>query len=249
MQQKNVYAVAVCLCFVLTSFSAYGKGEGKGSSPNGKPFIAIQEQIGEVQGSVASLQDQINSLVGRVDTMEDRVTADEEAILLLQTRNAELQDQLSALDEDNASIQAQITNNSNLIQVLEAEIERLEASLARKQNIVTGRCPDENQVLQQINPDGTVVCGYDDGSGGASITGMSAYAIAENILPLLAGEALATCPAGWTAIGGGYQDAFGIEVGDSYLRSDGYYVQGRNLSLVLLGWFVARVDCISIQTH
>lgn len=94
--------------FLVLFTSAMVHGEGKGSTPNGKPFIELDGQIVEIEGEISSIQDQIDSLVAKVDTIEERVGANEDAITALQVQNASLQAQIDANAEDIASIEVQI---------------------------------------------------------------------------------------------------------------------------------------------
>jgi len=101
-------AVSLSVGFSVTAFA-------KGNKPSGKPFVAINEQIVEVQGEVSGLQDQIDSIVGRVDTIEDKVTANQTAI--------------SDLVDNNNYLAALIAANLTSISDINAEIAALQAQV------------------------------------------------------------------------------------------------------------------------
>jgi len=123
---------------------------GNGSNPNGKPFVAINGELVEVQGAVSNLQDQIDTLVGRVDTMEDRIGADEDAIANLQDTNDLLQTLIdenatdiatinsivSDLQAQNADLQDQINTNAGDITDLQAQIAANAATIGSLQNVL-----------------------------------------------------------------------------------------------------------------
>ena len=118
-----------------------------GSNPKGKPFVAINDQIVEVQGAVSDFQDQIDSLVARVDTVEQRVTADEQAIVTLNGQNAALQalinSNLTSIDDINAEILLLQNDSDNLNVQLSAlsttdttQIDALQAQIAANASLV-----------------------------------------------------------------------------------------------------------------
>lgn len=104
-KQRSIILLIAGLAIVIGGRS---DGAGKGSNPNGKPFISLQGQIVEVEGKVSSLQEQIEAIVERVDSIEERVSVDETAISSLQSQNAILQAQIYENTDDIGSINAQI---------------------------------------------------------------------------------------------------------------------------------------------
>jgi peptidoglycan hydrolase CwlO-like protein len=102
--------LSVALSVALCSAVFAGNKTNKGASPNGKPFVEIEGQIIEVEGKVATLMDQVDSIIGRVDSIEDRLSADEAAILVLQSTSDSLQAQIFANANDIASLQDEVTN-------------------------------------------------------------------------------------------------------------------------------------------
>ena len=142
---KNILVVALSVAFSSTAFAA-----GSGSSPKGKPFIAIGDQIVEVEGAINSLQDQVDILVGRVDSIEARVFANEGAITTLQNQNAALttlvQQNLSdiasidaeilALQQANADLAAMIAANSGDIATLQSDVAANDALITTLQSAI-----------------------------------------------------------------------------------------------------------------
>ena len=55
--------------------ASVAQAAGNGSTPNGKPFIAINDQIIEVKGAISSIEDQLAELVAQASSLEDRVAA------------------------------------------------------------------------------------------------------------------------------------------------------------------------------
>ena len=69
---------------------------GQGGVPNGKPFVALQNQIVEVQGAVTDITDTAALLVESVETIEAEVEANQEAIATLEATTAALESQIDA---------------------------------------------------------------------------------------------------------------------------------------------------------
>lgn len=72
---NGLMTVGLCATLSTTALAA-----GNGGSPNGKPFIAIDNQIIEVNAGLIDLQSQIDTLIGVVGTIEERIAASEMAI-------------------------------------------------------------------------------------------------------------------------------------------------------------------------
>lgn len=134
MRILKLVSVAFTLVLAANTFAA-----GKGSNPNGKPFIEIAGQIVEVEGEVSSLQDQVDSLVGRVDSLEARVTADETAITSLQDQNVVLQATIDAYADTTDALQLQINDIESTNVLLQGQIDAGDTLLQTQ--------VDENQAL------------------------------------------------------------------------------------------------------
>lgn len=275
-----ISAIVVSALIVTPAFS--------GSNPKGKPFIAINDQIVEVEGAVSSLQDQIDLLVARVDTVEDRVTACEDAMLTLEDQNSvlealvqqnlsdiaaieaeivllqqantdlleliaansgdietlkadvdaneamitTLQSALGMVQNDlislETSLQNQIENNEALITALQSEVDQINTDLQLKQDLVNGTCPD-GSAIQQILPDGSVIC---EGVGGTSgqLHSVHSYKYSPLVGPGLWARVSAYCPYGYTATGAGFASAYRWDVHTTYTFPDSSYENGGYVS-------------------
>lgn len=143
---KSTLVVAMSAAIGVTTVHAAGNGSG----PNGKPFVAIQGELVEVQGAVSSLQDQIDLLVARVDTVEQRVGANEVAIGTLQNQNtaltalvnqnltdiASIQGEITALQQANTDLEAMIVANSGDIATLQGQVAANEGMITTLQGAI-----------------------------------------------------------------------------------------------------------------
>lgn len=271
LKVKRIFLFLLCAVLSVTTWVPSVQA---GSTPKGKPFVAINDQIVEVKGAISSIQDQIDSLVSRVDTVEERVGANEQAIVnlnnqnaalqalvdnsltsiadiqaeisLLQNDNANLSDELSALPADStaqiqslqnqidannseiasmqssllmvqdgaisleSSLQGQIDNNQKLIGALQDQVGLINETLATKQSLINGTCPDGSAV-QQILADGSVICETAGGGGSGSIETVFSY-IGQNADPGGKVNVAATCPDGYSVVSAGMTNAAGWDV-------------------------------------
>lgn len=159
--------VILTMCLLLPVSSVFAK-----KKPNGKPFLAIQEQFVEVELQIEDMQEQINLLMTNVTNIEERLEVNEQFIADLQAENQIIKDDLTDLqaqadangtqiDMNSAEIQnviAKLTANSAKIQFLENQVEDINNTLLTKQDILDGNCED-GYYLQQIDPDGGIICG------------------------------------------------------------------------------------------
>ncbi len=107
-----------------------------GSSPNGKPFVAINDQIVEVKGVLGTLRDKVDILVGRVDSVEALLAASQGAVDSLIVRNqildslvrlnlnsiSSIQSEIELIKPVVAGLQADIASNVGDIEVLKDEL-------------------------------------------------------------------------------------------------------------------------------
>ena len=103
---------------------------GNGSTPNGKPFVAINGEIVEVKGVISSIQDQINELVLRADTAEAQMANFQEAINTLIQQDADLKTLINQNTTDIATLNTIITD-------LEAQNVALKTQIASEAGDVT----------------------------------------------------------------------------------------------------------------
>jgi len=174
-------------------------------------IAAIQNEISVLQAQNVYLQSLIASGSGST-TLQSEIDANSALIASLQNAILLANNNIIVLG---TSLQAQIDNNLSLINMIRAEIDQINASLLLKQNLVSGICPDGSAV-QQVMPDGTVVCGAaGGGSGGTTGTFVSvrAYSLGTAVQNG-AVNLTATCPTGFFATGFGYAYALGWNVGN-----------------------------------
>lgn len=178
---------SVTISVLILAFSSNAYSTGKGSNPNGKPFIELAGQIVEVEGEISSLQDQVDSLVGRVDSLESKVMANEGAIASLQNQNItlqatvdaygsttdSLQSQLTALEAENdnllaqieagdANLQTQVDENNSLIISLQmslSDISDLQAQIDNNANLISMMSSEIQQIQQGLALKQTIISG------------------------------------------------------------------------------------------
>jgi hypothetical protein len=158
--------------FGLSLFISVG-AYAAGSSPKGKPFIAIGDQIVVVEGAISSMQDQIDTLVGRVDSVEARVTANEGAITTLEDQNTALlalvntnaaditsiEGQIAQLEADNVALSEDVSDNTDAIADNAAMIVTLQSALLMVQG---GMVDLEDNLQEQIDHNNDLIVAIQD---------------------------------------------------------------------------------------
>ena len=175
----KIFTASLSLAISAVLFSTT-LAAGSGNSPKGKPFIAINDQIVEVEGAISSLQDQIEILVGHVDTIEQRVTANEAAIASLQNQNAilnaltqqnlsdiaSIEGEILLLQQTNADLQTMIATNSDDITTLQGEVAANDAMIATLQSSILLVSNDlislETSLQSQIEHNETLIVAIQD---------------------------------------------------------------------------------------
>ena len=135
---------------ILVSLAGSPAFAASGGSPNGKPFVEINDQLVAVQGDIDSIKDQIESLTSRVETIEEAAAAVSEkldqtiavqaalsdlvvqieagtttlatAVSDLQLERDSLATQLAALGGSDEELRAQIDTNQTLILSLQVAL-------------------------------------------------------------------------------------------------------------------------------
>lgn len=108
---------------ILVSLAGSPAFAASGGSPNGKPFVEINDQLVAVQGDIDSIKDQIESLTRRVTSIE------EESAVISEKLNQTIVVQ-TALSELVAQIEAGTTTLATAISDLQVESDSLAAQLA-----------------------------------------------------------------------------------------------------------------------
>jgi len=132
-QAKNSLFLTTCVAVSLfiagPSFAA-----GNGGTPNGKPFVAIQGEIAEIQGAVSTIEEQVALLLGQVNSLTERVSASEVAIVDLRAENVFLEALIlgafTSIEDINLEIDSlsnDVETNAGLITTLQAAIVSIEA--------------------------------------------------------------------------------------------------------------------------
>jgi hypothetical protein len=137
MNSKLGIGALSLLALSIMASPTFGKSSAKvngGTTPEGKPFVYVGEQIEVIEAVQLSLQDQIDDLVGKVSTMEELLEATEDAIVLLQARDL--------------ALQALIESNAGNITDLQGEITRLNTEL---QQLYLDMANGDSTLQSQIN--------------------------------------------------------------------------------------------------
>ena len=130
---KRIVAL-VLMGATAVAMSGIAQAAGKGSAPNGKPFIEINGQISEVRGDIKDLQAQYAAISARVDALEGdfqaKINLLNSEVAALQAQNtlriAEIQNLITIANQNGFDVALALSE----IQRLEAEINALSADQA-----------------------------------------------------------------------------------------------------------------------
>lgn len=170
-------------------------------------IASIEAEIDVLQHANAELQAQIDAYSGDIATLQGQLAENEAMIVTLQGAIVTAQTDLISLE---SSLKKQIEKNLNLINMLQDEIDIINASLTLKQNLVNGRCPND-EAMVEILADGSIVC---DAVGGAT-TGQlhSVQAFRSLSVPSNATRTLnAYCPSGYIATSAGILNGLNFDI-------------------------------------
>ncbi len=170
MVKFSISTIAIAISAVMATTPVHATGNFANSK--GKPFVAINDSVVQVQNAFSSLQDQIDLLVARVNSVEERVAANETAIATLEIQNqtitalldqgltdiASIQAEIEALQLANTDLAAAIAANAGDIESLQAELddnaallESLQASILMVQDgIITLESSLQSQIDHNI---------------------------------------------------------------------------------------------------
>lgn len=168
----------------------------------------IDAEIALLQTDIANLNTQIAALAENdpaLDALQAQVTANASMVSTLESSMLLVQDGIISLE---TSLQEQIDANAELISGLQSQIDLINLSLAEKQELIDGFCPD-GSAIQQVNPDGSVMCGDAGGSGQFETARVF---IGQTAAP---GETVnfgVSCPDGYAATGAGVTNATGWDI-------------------------------------
>jgi peptidoglycan hydrolase CwlO-like protein len=185
----------------------------------------IEAEVALLQNDNANLINQIAALAEgdpAVAALQADVAANASLIANLEGSQLMVQDGIITLE---TSLQDQIDNNLELINTLQDEITTLNENIALKQNLINGVCPDE-MAVQQINADGSLVCGEAGGGMSGQLESVYVYSIVsvENgTTPTAPGGKMTVrtdCPAGYTIASSGFNAASGWDLNAFYTVSN-----------------------------
>ncbi len=199
--KSKLRTAAIATSLLLLSSGAVVQAAGNGSTPNGKPFVEIQGQIVEVQGTLMSLQEQIDAIVGNATSLEERLTLSENAILELQAENAALLAQINeltalalangvdiaAMQVEIETLRGQITDLQALAGDHSADILALEGRIADLQSQIAANAAGLFTLQADVAANFDLIDGLQDQIDQINVT----LAEKQDILDL-------ACPVGWS---------------------------------------------------
>jgi hypothetical protein len=157
---------------------------------NATDIESIQLLISDLEATNLSLAIEENT---------EAIAANESLIQTLQAALVAVNQNQVILSNTTTDLQSQINNNLQLISLLQQETVFLNQTIATKQGLMDGTCPDGSAVTE-ITPDGSFVCSQIISSG----TGPEVRYV-EVFEPVAAGQwgsLFAYCDAGFTAVSG-----------------------------------------------
>ena len=232
--------IALCLISGGSAFAAKGgkSTTEQGALPNGKPFQQIQKQFASVDDQINALVGAVEDLEERVTANENAIADLQTQNADLEQQAADLAATVGDNQDDIDALQDQYENNLSVIESLQDQIDDINTNLALKQDILNGSCPS-GSALQSINPDGSITCtstssGVQHFSVYSSVYVPGSYSYSTNHShPYSCGifststcyynhvhtnysngeaEGTATCPDNSVLVGGGYSNAYYMQI-------------------------------------
>ena len=214
--RRKVSAFSAVVLILLTATGASAQ-KANGSTPNGKPFVALQQQIDDLDARVTTVEESIGTLDARWQAAEARldslagslqalVEADralQELMAALRARIDELETRVSTLEGDVADLSSTLSE----LAALRAQLEALRLEVNEKQAAIVQSCAPGSSI-RQVSATGTVACEVDDvstGGGAAAPIVLSDFST-DNFIVNAGGTKSQPmfCPSGYKAISGGY---------------------------------------------
>ena len=196
----KVWAFSATVLIVLAATDASAQ-KSKGSTPNGKPFVALQAQIDALEAQVASVEASIDALDAQWREAEARLDEQDATLQELIEADRALQELISALQEKAGTLETRLED----LAVVEAQLAALELEVDEKQAAIIQSCAPGSSI-RQISSTGTVACEPDDAGAGGGITFTTTDFSTLNLNVAANSNRVATmfCPSGYRALSGGY---------------------------------------------
>ena len=216
--RRKVWACSVVV-MILLAVAGTSAQNAKGSTPNGRPFVALQTQIDALETRMTVVEESIDTLdarwqeaEARLDTHAGSLQALVEADAALQELMSALRAQIEALEIRLATLEGDVAGLSSAtseLAALKAQLEALKLEVNEKQAAIVQSCAPGSSI-RQVDATGAVACEVDDVStgGGAAASIVLADYSSENVMVNLNPGASKSqpvfCPSGYKAISGGY---------------------------------------------
>jgi uncharacterized coiled-coil protein SlyX len=214
--RRKVWAFSTAAIILLAATGASAQN-ARSSTPNGRPFVALQTQIDEletrttaVEESIATLDARWQEAEARLDSQAGSLQALVDADRALQELMSELRGRIEALETRLDTVEddlAELSATTNELATLKAQLEALKLEVNEKQAAIVGSCAPGSSI-RQVNTTGTVACEVDDvsaGGGAAPALVLNDYTTENVVVSPGATKSLsAFCPSGYKAISGGY---------------------------------------------
>jgi ABC-type transporter Mla subunit MlaD len=199
---------------------------------------SLQAQIGAISSSYASLQRWIDSVDAALASIDSRVDANHAMIAALNEAVGSLQASLAAVQTELAGLQAGADANTAATLALQAQAAQLQTLItAHTTQIATlqGQVASTNeflatmvnatcsaqQAIGDIGPSGSIMCMTPSAGGVELLMTQFAWNFGPNALRTFE----LFCPAGYRAVSGGYDGAFGIAVVSAFTNPTSYVVR------------------------
>ncbi len=214
--RRKVWAIVATVMIVFAATGANAQ-KAKGSTPNGRPFVALQAQIDALETRLTVVEESIGTLDARWQEAEARLESHAGSLQALVEADAALQElmsalraQIEALETRLASLEgdvAGLSSSTSELAALKAQLEALKLEVNQKQAAIVQSCAPGSSI-RQVNATGAVACEVDDAStgGGAAAPIVLADYSTENVTvnPGASKSQPVFCPSGYKAISGGY---------------------------------------------
>lgn len=120
---------------------------GRGGTPNGKPFQQMQSQLAEVNAELAALDARVRAIEAHVAGIESGLQAQ---IDLLNTNLGALQSQVTSVQSAAAALEATMASNTAAIGALETAVADLRVALQNATDAIAANAGDVQALTAQV---------------------------------------------------------------------------------------------------